>query len=129
MNSSKNIFLIDSNIAMYLLNGDKKAFDLLNDATLAISFVTEMELLGWPKITANDTKIIHRFIESCYYFDYSQSIKNRAIDLRIRYNLKLGDSFIIATAIEYDLTLISADKQFSKVKELQYLNYTPTVIK
>ena len=123
--NSDNLFLFDSNIAMYFLNGDTKSFDLLNDASLAISFVSEIELLGWPKITPNETKIIRTFIDSCYYFDYSQSIKNRAIDLRIKYNLKLGDSFIIATAIEYDLTLISADRQFSKVKKLNYLNYIP----
>ena len=125
--NSNNLFLLDSNIAMYLLNGDTKAFDLLNDAATALSFVSEIELLGWPNITENEKRVIEKFIASCYYFDYSQAIKKRVIELRIKYKLKLGDSFIIATAIEYDLILVSADKQFSKVKELQYLNYTPAI--
>lgn len=124
-----NIFLRDSNIIMYLLNGDKRAYDLLDGAATALSFVSEIELLGWPNITEKETIIIERFIAASYYYDYSQYIKKRAIELRIKYKLKLGDSFIVATAIEFDLTLISADKQFSKVKELQYLNYSPTIIK
>ena len=83
MNSDK-VFLLDSNIAMYLLNGDTRAFDLLNDATTAISFVSEIELLGWPNITEKEKRIIQTFISSCYYYDYSQAIKKRAIELRIQ---------------------------------------------
>lgn len=127
MNNS-NIFLLDSNIVMYLLNGDKRAYELLNDVTTALSFVSEIELLGWPGITEKEKTVIKTFIGASYYFDYSQSIKNRAIDLRIKYKLKLGDSFIVATALEFDLILVSADKQLSKIKELQLLNYTPTII-
>ena len=128
MNKS-NIFLLDSNIIMYLLNGDERVYNLLNGATTALSFVSEIELLGWPNITEKEKNTIETFIASSYYYDYSQAIKVRAIELRIKYKLKLGDAFIVATAIEFDLTLISADKQFSKIKELQHLNYTPTVIK
>ena len=127
--NKNSILLLDSNIIMYLLNGDKRVYDLLNGATTALSFVSEIELLGWPNITEKEKEVIGSFIASSYYYDYSQAIKNRAIELRIKYKLKLGDAFIVATAIEFDLTLISADKQFSKVKELQYLNYSPTVIK
>ncbi len=127
--NKNSILLLDSNIIMYLLNGDKRVYDLLNGATTALSFVSEIELLGWPNITEKEKKTIEAFIASSYYYDYSQAIKTKAIELRIKYKLKLGDAFIVATAIEFDLTLISADKQFSKVKELQYLNYTPTVIK
>ena len=127
--NKNSILLLDSNIIMYLLNGDKRIFDLLNDAATALSFVSEIELLGWPNITEKEKNTIETFIASSYYYDYSQTIKTKAIELRIKYKLKLGDAFIVATAIEYDLTLISADKQFSKVKELQYLNYSPTVIK
>ena len=86
MNNS-SIFLLDSNIVMYLLNGDKRAYDLLNDATTALSFVSEIELLGWPGITEKEKTVIKTFIGASYYFDYSQSIKNRAIDLRIKYKL------------------------------------------
>ena len=52
--NKNSILLLDSNIIMYLLNGDKRIFDLLNDAATALSFVSEIELLGWPNITEKE---------------------------------------------------------------------------
>jgi hypothetical protein len=112
---------------MYLLNNDLSVVKLLDKKSAAISFVTEIELLGWPHITSSEINTIKTFISNCYYYDYSQAIKNNCIELRKGYKLKLADALIVATAIEFDLTLISADKGLAKVKELQIINFIPSL--
>lgn len=125
MNSS--IYLLDTNTVMYLLNNDLSATQIVDKKSTAVSFVTEIELLGWPNITLIETKAIKDFINECYYYDYSEVIKNRCIEIRKNYKLKLADSLIVATALEFDLTLISADKALSKVKELQAITFIPSL--
>ena len=52
----------------------------------------------------------------CGYF--SQPIKERTILLRRKYGTKLPDSIVAATAIECELPLVTADKGFKKIEEL-----------
>lgn len=125
--NSRDILLLDSNTIMYLLNGDEAVLRLIDQKTTAINFIVEVELLGWPHFSSKEAKLLRQLFDQCYYYDYSQALKNRVIDLRINYRLKLGDSFIAATAIEYDLTLVSADKVFTKIKDLQLINFTPSI--
>ncbi len=124
---SNPIFLLDTNTVMYLLNGDSTVSYLIDKKSIAINFIAEIELLGWPYITPDETITIKEFISTCYYYDYSQAIKNRSIELRRDYKLKLGDALIVATALEFDLALISADKALAKVKELQIINFIPSL--
>lgn len=44
--NGNNLFL-DTNIVLYLLSGDKTVADILFEKTVFISFVTELELLGF----------------------------------------------------------------------------------
>lgn len=50
-------------------------------------------------------------------------IKEQYIELRKKYQLKLVDSVIAATAIACNFPLITADKQFKTVKELRLLQF------
>ncbi|WP_188765850.1 PIN domain-containing protein [Emticicia aquatilis] len=51
----------------------------------------------------------------------NQNIKSRTIWLRQRYKLKTPDAIIAATAIEFQVPLISSDNDFSVIKELDFL--------
>lgn len=42
---SGNKFLIDTNIALYLLSGNKTIANILDGADLYLSFISELELL------------------------------------------------------------------------------------
>ena len=81
--NNRKILLLDSNVSMYLLNADMSALELLDGETTALSFVSEIELLGWPSITAKEKRIIEAFIEASYYYDYSTAIKDIAIIILI----------------------------------------------
>jgi predicted nucleic acid-binding protein len=40
--------LLDTNIFLYLLGGDETIAETLNGKNIYVSFITELELLGYP---------------------------------------------------------------------------------
>ena len=48
-------------------------------------------------------------------------IKAQTIKLRKKYKIKLPDAIIAATAITYELPLVSADQGFSQIEELDFI--------
>lgn len=48
---SGNHFLIDTNIALYLLGGDKDLAEIIQGSKLYVSFITQLELLGYQGIS------------------------------------------------------------------------------
>ena len=57
---------------------------------------------------------------SIYVLAFSDAIKDATIALKQQYVLKLPDSIIAATAKQYGLPLITADKNFKKLDN--YIN-------
>ena len=51
-------FLLDTNIVLYLLSGNKTVADIIDGAQIYVSFVTELELLGYKGITPKDQQQI-----------------------------------------------------------------------
>lgn len=48
MNGSS--FIIDTNIVLYILNGNRELAEKLNNKNIYVSFITELELLGFKGI-------------------------------------------------------------------------------
>ena len=53
--------LIDTNIALYLLGGDNRIAEVLEGQVVHVSFITELELLGYPNISKEEEKVIYDF--------------------------------------------------------------------
>ncbi|MCX2679584.1 type II toxin-antitoxin system VapC family toxin [Galbibacter sp. EGI 63066] len=121
MNGNK--LFLDTNIILYLLNGDETLAELLNDKQLYISVITELELLAFKGITKKEEKIIIDFIDQCKRININTAIKQETIRIRKAYNLKLPDSIIVATALYLGLPLITSDIEFKKVEELVMVQY------
>ena len=121
MNGNK--LFLDTNIILYLLNGDETLAELLNQKQLYISVITELELLAFKGMNLKEEKVIKEFISLCKVVAINNQIKQEAIRVRKTYNTKLPDSIIIASALYLDLPLISADSDFNKVKELSLISY------
>lgn len=121
MNGNK--LFLDTNIILYLLNGDKTLAELLHQKQLYISIITELELLGYKGITTKEEKIIKSFIAQCKTINLNNTIKEETIRIRRTYNTKLPDSIIIATALYLDLPLITSDFEFRRVEELFLIHY------
>lgn len=120
---SGNKLFLDTNIILYLLNGDQTLAELLNQKQFYISVITELELLGYKGITEEEHEVIENFVAQCKVITINNAIKKEAIRIRKTYNMKLPDSIIIATALYLDLPLITADVAFNKVEELTLLQY------
>jgi predicted nucleic acid-binding protein len=115
--------LVDTNIFLYLLKGNDTIEEILQGKNIFLSFMTELELIGYKNITTNEETRIYNLINDCTIIQLNDQVKRKYALLRRQYNLKLVDAIIAATAIVYDLPLITADKQFKIVSELNLIAY------
>lgn len=120
---SGSSYLIDTNIALYLLGGDKKVSEILDKNSIYLSFISELELLAFKELDEKEEKIISDFLSNCTIIDVNKKIKDNAIYLRKKYNLKLPDSIIAATAQFLNIPFITSDLFFRKVKEIPIIIY------
>ncbi len=112
---SGNNILLDTNIVLYLLNGEDTLIPLLEEKNLFLSFITQLELLGNRNLIPKDFLKIEQFIAECTVIDITQGIKEYAIALRQKYNIKLPDCIIMATSLWLNMPLITADHDFKKI--------------
>ena len=117
--------LVDTNIALYLLGGDATVADLLDGRAVHVSFVTELELLSYPELDAEEREAVADFLRECVIVDLSAAIKAETIALRRSSRLKLPDALIAATALVGKMPLMSADRAFGRVDRLPLLLYEP----
>lgn len=120
---SGNNILLDTNAIIAVLDGHSIAKEIINNNILHISFITELEALSYQKLSASDRNLIQSFLSDCILLELNPEIKKNTIDFRIAYKLKLPDAIIAATANYYQLPLVSADKVFSKVKEIEIIRF------
>ncbi|MCF8449716.1 MAG: type II toxin-antitoxin system VapC family toxin [Taibaiella sp.] len=123
MNGNK--IVLDTNIILYLLAGDETVSAFLQNKEGYVSVITEMELIGYPDITTKELKQIKSFLEDCTIIDINEEIKDTYVAIRKKYRQKLGDAITTATAIYLDIPLMTADKGFNKITELQLTSYLP----
>ena len=90
---SGNKLFLDTNILLYLLQGD----------------VTLTEVL--------------ELIRECVAIDINAEIKQLAVKFRKQYKVKLPDTIIAATSLYLNIPLITADSDFKKLKELELVFY------
>ena len=80
-----------------------------------ISVISEIEVLGFDFKTQNDEYAVKRYLRNVKIIPLNSEIKEIAISLKKNYKAKVGDAIVCATAIYFDLPIISADKNFKKI--------------
>ena len=120
-----NRFLLDTNIIIYILNGDKIIADYLSQKILYTSIICEIELFGSKSLTPKEEKLIKNFLHEFTIISIDQPIKDLAILFRKQYSLKIPDSIIAATAVSLEIPLVTSDKGFKLITELQIDLYNP----
>ena len=108
-------FLIDTNIPIYILEGHVAVKGIMQYSA-AVSVITEMELLGKKDILPQEENRIRDFLQDCAILPFTDTIKTATIALKQQYPLKLPDAIIAATAKQYDMLLVTADKNFKKLE-------------
>ena len=111
-------FLVDTNIALYLLSGNTTIAEILNGSQLYISFVTQLELLGYKGITSKELTSVKLFLNDCIIIDINEEIKKHTAAIKQKHQLKLPDSIIAATSLFMEIPLLTADKGFQRISQL-----------
>jgi hypothetical protein len=121
------MYLLDTNTVIKFLDGTlpTNALDFLNnviDTECSISVITEIETLGFNFTAIEDENVMQLFIDNTNVIELSSLAVGQTIALRKQVKIKLPDAIIAATAIAYNLTLITSDiKDFKNIPNLNII--------
>jgi hypothetical protein len=100
--------LLDSNIVIYAAlpeHGMLRSFIAENPS--CVSIVTRIEVLGYHRLTPWERGLFEQLFDAATVVPLSDDIAERAIELRSKRKMSLGDSIIAATALVLQLTLVT----------------------
>lgn len=113
-----NPFLVlDTNVVLYHLGN--RLQKPLEKKQYAISIITEIELLSYPNIQDDEIKRIENFIARTTVIELRHSIKIETVALRKKYQLKVPDAIIAATALRLKSPLLTNDKKLLTISEIE----------
>lgn len=118
-----DFIFIDTNIIIYYLSGDRILSEILDGKQVVISFITELECLGFGNLDEEDENVIRNFLSRCKIVGMNQHIKNRTIELRRKTGLKLPDCIVAASAQDLELSLLTSDTDFDKLTDVKIALY------
>lgn len=119
--------LIDTNVIIKLLNGDQKTIELFDSLEgIHVSAVTAGELFyGAQKSSrVNENMALFKsFLSEYKMIEINESVSNAYGEIKAGLvkqgiNIPENDIWIAATALCYNLTLVSYDEHFKHVKNL-----------
>lgn len=122
-------YLWDTNTAIYYLqqqfspSAEKFIDELLISESPIISAITEIELLCWKTATEKDIEVLSGFINDALVIELEQVIKLKTAEIHKTYRIKLPDAIIAATALVYELTLVTRNvEDFKNITGLPTIN-------
>jgi predicted nucleic acid-binding protein len=116
--SGTEILVLDTNAVINLLDDKEKSRfldEIFPNHEKAVSLVTQIELLGYPDITAEADELIRSFLDDIVIILPDVEIVEIAIQIRRnKPTLKLPDAVIAASAIALDAILVTNDNDILK---------------
>jgi len=118
------MYLVDSNIIIYSYSEQYEYLrDLLYHELVYVSEISRVEVLGYHKLTPDEESYHQDFFKLIPIIYPTKEIFDKSIQVRRRYNLKLGDSIIAATALINNLTVCNRNiTDFNRIDQLAYIN-------
>lgn len=122
-------YLWDTNTVIYFLqqqfplDAEKFIDEIVQKNIPFISAITEIELLCWKSAFEKDMIVLNNFITDSNVIELEQSIKLKTAELRKLHKIKLPDAIIGATALVYDLTIITRNtSDFKNIEGIKLVN-------
>ena len=126
-----NRFLLDTNAVIQLFNGNGEVESLLNNADfVAMSVISEFEYLSFAGLSEKDISEYNAFRASIQVYDVPSSdpmFTQLVVNARKRHGLKLPDAIIAATARANNLSVLTADDHFKKLKSPWKVRFYSTI--
>lgn len=120
-------FLLDTNAVIALLQGNNQLLKRLQDVQwIGISIITQIEFLAFSGLGDEDKQLFRQFLQRIDVIELAPTQKeliNLIIELRQQYRIKLPDAIIAATAVQYEASLVTADKDFQKIRQLDVIDF------
>lgn len=115
-------FLLDTNAVVALLNGNLRIAEVLKPANwVGISIITELEFLSFPGLTPDDEALFQAFRDRVEVIDLQAAdavLLAQIVAIRKSGSHKMPDAIIAACAIHSSATLLTQDRNFSKISNL-----------
>ncbi len=116
--------VIDTNIILYAtVYGNDIAMEILSENNIFISDITEIELLGYHRLSEEEQLVLKEFISNITVVPINEKIKQKAIEIRHKHNIKTPDAIISATALILDYFLITADQKLQQVENSKIVEF------
>lgn len=112
--------LADTNIFIGVMSTPASLLHFLDDEW-HYSFISRIELLSKPELTKAQEKEILLTLDEATLAAYNHAIESQTIAIRRKHRCKLPDAIIAATAIYYNLTLLTFDRGFSVIDGLDVI--------
>jgi predicted nucleic acid-binding protein len=116
--------LLDTNIVIYACQpGGEWLSPWTAHPEAGIASVTRIEALGFPGISAQEEDAILNFINASPIYALDDRVIEQAVKLRQQKKMTLGDAIIAATALEYDIPLVTRNEtDFKHIAGLELRN-------
>jgi predicted nucleic acid-binding protein len=116
--------LIDSNIIIYAAKAEHTDLRIfIAEHTPAVSAISYVEVLGYHRLTEPERQHFEAFFAAALVLSLSKEILDQAVKLRQLRKITLGDALVAATALVYNLTLVTRNtKDFDWIPNLSVLN-------
>jgi toxin FitB len=116
--------ILDSNIIVYAAQPSRTSLrNFIFDYATAVSIITHIEVLGFHKLTGNDEPILRQLLSKFASLPLTNDVVERAIALRQRRKMALGDALIAGTALVHELPLITNNvNDFQWISGLKLVN-------
>ncbi|EOG6896227.1 type II toxin-antitoxin system VapC family toxin [Flavobacterium psychrophilum] len=121
------MYLLDTNTVIDFFNAklpENAKNLLLTIEKPKISVITRIELFSSTKIPIQEKNILESFVNQAKVYDtINLDIINQSIFIRQNHKIKLPDAIIAATALVYNLTIISRNvSDFKNIQGVQVID-------
>jgi predicted nucleic acid-binding protein len=113
------LYLLDTNVIISIL-ADKTPLSLPMrfDPPIALSVITEIELLSFDLLSEKEDYAIRSFLAAADITYLNPHIKDITIQLRRKHGIKTPDAIIAATALHRKAVLVTEDRTLLRLKEI-----------
>jgi predicted nucleic acid-binding protein len=122
------MYLIDTNTVINYLDNSMPASAILFlnkivDDACNISIITKIETLGYNFKSIEEKNMMEYFISASIIYELNEAVVNATIAIRKAHKIKLPDAIIGATALVYNLTLITRNtSDFKNITGIKVVN-------
>lgn len=115
--------MFDTNALIAFLKGEKALEKFLfPDNKILLSIITILEFLSFKNLSENDHDLLFNFLNEAEIINLTSEnlqLIQTIISIRSKYNLKLPDAIIAASAHLHNAVLITNDLHFKKIIQLE----------